>query len=352
MSNTVSIQNLRSRVLNARVKKASAASAQDPAEKGTVTAKEDPMQTPAKANMPENKENASNEGKKLEDQALQPSSTGKNMPVSPKDGNAEDKKGIEKSAKLKDRIKAALHKGEDTPAPAPTAPEPTATKTAGEADPVLDKLTPEALYKLAHAIFETEEGVDAILPVLRKSAGRDAAVELMKTAADEYYKAQQEAFYQAEMEKQAAAAEYAHREMIQEIVKSASSKEEAEQLIKAASAHYENTKDLNEFEKLAYAQGPEDAAQMLAAEEAGGEPALEGAGEPTTEQIIQLIGLAVQNGEISPEEAEALVAELTGGAEDPAAEAPPTAPEDGAVKEASASDSPADLLAKLRNRNK
>lgn len=370
MSNTVSIKDLKQRVLEQRMTKqaaAAASAATDPAEKGVVSATKDPMLTDAKSVLPtNNKENTSNEGKKLEDHPLEPSSTGKNIPISPKDGDAEDKKGVEKVASLKERVRKLAGIGKTATAkPEPAKSE--ATKTAGveSGEPDLTQLTPSALYKLASAIFETEEGVDAVLPLLRKKAGRDAYVELMKSAADEYYKAKQEAFYAEQLQKQASAEQEEFNLIAQEIIKSASSQEEADRLIKSAAAHFENTKGLNEFEKLAYAQGPEDAAAMMGAEEAGGAPAIEGAGEPTIEQIIQLIALAVQNGELSEEDAQAIAAELMGGAEGGAPEggappaptegAPPTeepAPEpdgDEPVKEASAK-SPADLLKKLRNR--
>lgn len=306
MSNTLSIEELRSRVQGHNLRKQAAQTAKDPDEKGSAAATKDPALSDEKSKLPPSLENQSNEGKKLEDEPLKPSSTGKNMPISPKDGNAEDKKGVEKVAGIRDRVNKLLKKEAKTE-PAVT---PATTKTAGEADPVMDHLTPEAMYKLASAIFETEEGVDAILPVLRKKAGKDAAIELMKAAAAEYQQANEEAFYRYELEKRAYAEEQEFQAYIGELVKTAGSQEEAEKLVKAAAVHYENTRDLNEFEKMAYAQGPEDAGAMMAAEEQGAEPAIEGAEEPSIEQIAQLIQLAVQNQEISPEDGEAMLQEL------------------------------------------
>ncbi len=369
--NTISLDDLRARVQGHNLRK-QAATATDPAEKGTATATKDPALSDDKSKLPPSLENESNEGKKLEDKDLQPSSTGKNMPVSPKDGNAEDKKGVEKAAGLRDRVRNLLGKSATATSPAESK---TVAKQATEAEPATT-LTPESLFKLASAIFETEDGVDSILPVLRKKAGQDAAIELIKAAAAEYRQAQEEAFYAQELQKQAHAEAVQHQAVIAQIVKSASSKEEAARLVKAASAHYENTLGLNEFEKLAYAQGPEDAAAMMGGAEGGGEPAIEGAQEPSLEQIAQLIQLAVQNQEISPEDGEAMLQELAsaaggeggapageggappgagaGGAPegDPAATpaAPPEAPPEDTTKEASAASR--SLFAKLRNKTK
>lgn len=371
-SNTISIDNLRDRVRNHNLKKQASAtpsSATDPAEKGGAAATKDPMLSDEKSKLPASKENVSNEGQKLEDKELQPSSTGKNLPISPKDGDAEDKKGVEKAAGIRSRIQKLMGKE----ATAKTEGKPAAgvvSKSAAESElPV--NLGPDALYKLASAIFETDDGIDAILPVLRKKAGRDAAVEMMKAAAAEYQAANEAAFYAQELQKQANAEVEAYEYHIAELIKGASSKDEATRLVKAAAVHFENTRGLNDFEKMAYAQGPEDAAAMMGPDPAaGGDPAaeaggLEGAEAPTIEQIAQLIQLAVQNQEISPEDGEAMLAELAGagtaggpegglppeaGAEAPPAEAPveeaPPAEGEDSTKEASAKSRA--LLNKLR----
>jgi hypothetical protein len=311
-TNTLSLAELKDRVQKYNFTKQAAATpsaATDPAEKGTATATKDPALSDDKSKMPPSLENQSNEGKKLEDKPLEPSSVGKNMPISPKDGEAEDKKGVEKVAGIRERVAKLLKKEAKAPAPAP-ANTPAPVKTAGTNEPSLTQLTPDALYKLASAIFETEDGIDSVLPVLRKKAGHDAAIELMKAAATEYQKATEDAFYRNELEKRASAEQAQYENYVSALVKTASSREEAELLVKAASVHRANTKDLNEFEKMAYAQGPEDAGAMMAGEEAGAAPEIEGAQEPSLEQIAQLIQLAVQNQEISPEDGEAMLQEL------------------------------------------
>jgi hypothetical protein len=171
---------------------------------------------------------------------------------------------------------------------------------------------PEALSKLASAIFETQEGIDAVLPVLKKKAGQDAAIELLKEASAEYERQVEEFAF---MQKYAAAIE-AEQEYMDavagEIIKSASSPEEAELLVKAAANHVKNI-DLLEtpLEKAAYDQAVSDAAEMVGSMEEGGAPALQGAdGSPTIEQILMLLEQAVAAGEISEEDAIAVAESL------------------------------------------
>jgi hypothetical protein len=136
----------------------------------------------------------------------------------------------------------------------------------------------------------------------------------LKQASDEYETQLAEHAY---MEKLAYAAQMEQLEtemFIDEIVKSASSQEEADMLLKTAAQHMSNRDALgDEFLKAAYDQSVEDAAEMVAAEEEGGEPELAGAdGEPTVEQILMLLEQAVASGEISEDDAIMIAQALMG----------------------------------------
>jgi hypothetical protein len=306
-------------------KQASAMTPVDPTEKGKVSSKVDPVEDP---HLPQVSNSA---GIKVDPKIeTKPSMSDANAKT-PKDGNAENNQTKMANdrlnvsiAKLKEITKNAgkkempafirekmeqgkkakgdkMHKGEKV--------EKNATQNYGDASFTMG---PEALSKLASAIFETQEGIDAVLPVLKKKAGQDAAIELLKEASAEYERQVEEFAF---MQKYAAAVE-AETEYLDavagEIIKSASCPEEAELLVKAAANHVSNIELLETpLEKAAYDQAVSDAAEMVSGLEEGGDPMLEGAdGSPTIEQILMLLEQAVEAGEISEEDAIAIAESL------------------------------------------
>lgn len=324
------------RRIEERVKSASAKTcATDPTEKGGASIPVDPKASKDKQNLPAHKTNVSNEGQKLEDKDTNPVSTGKNVPGAA-DGEAADKVtkvASDRISAARDRL-AALRKGDETKSAAAKAD----AKTAANAKVDEVELDHDAMLKLASTIVATEEGMDVVLPLLRKQVGRERAAEMIKAASEEYNQAVENFYAEQEFYKVAAAEEQARQEYIESIFANCSSEEEAERLIKTAHAHELNTSKLEEWEKLAYAQGPEDAAAMLAAEEGGGEAALPGAEEPTLEQILMLLEAAVANGEIDEETAVALAQELIGeGGGEMGMEGEEMLPEEEALKTASTS---------------
>lgn len=301
---SIKLTDLKQRVAGFH-KKAAELNPTDPTEKGTVSApKNDPVDP--KISNPSNKEAP----KATAGMETKPDKSDANAKT-PKDGNAEDKQT--KSASGVDNAIAKLKSLSKKANPTETPAAPAAQTPAAQTEQL--SFGPDSLLKLASAIFETQEGIDAVLPVLRKKAGQEAAISLLKQASAEYeaqlaeYEYMEKLAYAAQMEQAQAQA------FIEEIVKSASSPEEADRLIKTAAQHISNRNALgDELLKAAYDQSVEDAAEMVAAEEAGGEPALEGAdGEPTIEQILMLLEQAVASGEISEDDAIMIAQALMGG---------------------------------------
>jgi hypothetical protein len=334
MANTVTQSDIKNRI-SARLqsKKAAAATASDPTEKGTAGIPTDPDASKDKQNLPADPTNASREGKDLTDKDTNPARTGKDVP-SAADGDAQDKQtNVKKSASdILARVKNLRTK---SASPAVTEPAPAAapvtTKSAAPSEPALT-LDGDAMMKLASAIFETEEGIDMVLPLVRKQLGREMAAQLVKQASADYNEM---------LEKQAAAARE-HEEMrkyaaareqyFENLYNSADTPAEGEHLVKVALAHEANCDGLTYFEKCAYDQGVADAGAMMGAEEEGGEPTIEGAEEPSLEQILALLEAAVSSGELDEATASQIAQELLasegGAGGDPAAGGAP-APEGG-----------------------
>lgn len=319
MATSLTPDQIKDRIKLRITKNAAAATASDPTEKGEVSIPVDPNASKKKQTMPEDPSNVSREGTQLEDKDTNPSSTGKNVPAAA-DGNAKDKASIKKAniGDIKDRVKGLINKS----ATAPTAPvdpvEPKTTEPVTDVNksatttPVLD-LDREALLKLASAVISTDEGIDLVMPLLRKQVGRETAALLIKEASQEFEQAINAEAELMEMQKQAAAQEAAEYEYLDGLVKSASSEDEAKKLVGAYFAHKENRALFTtEWEKYAYDQSVDDAAMMMEAEEAGADPTLEGAETPSLEQILMLLEAAVQSGEIDEETAAAIAEELLG----------------------------------------
>jgi hypothetical protein len=313
----IKLNDLKQRVAGFQ-KKAADLSPADPTEKGKVTPGTDVTDHPIN-----NVKNAP-APQAVAGIPTKPAKSEENAPAA-KDGNAEDKQ-----VKAASGVDAAISKLKNLSKKAKSADSAPVVEAPAAAAQEELHMGPDALMKLASAIFETQEGIDAVLPVLRKKAGQEAAISLLKQASDEYENQVAEAVYMEKLAYAAAEQQYQAEAAIEEIVKSASSEEEANMLLKTAAQHIQNREQLgSELLKAAYDQSVEDAAEMAAAEEAGGEPALEGAdGEPTIEQILMLLEQAVASGEITEEDAmmiaEALLSDEGGaeGEEMPAEEMP------------------------------
>jgi hypothetical protein len=297
---SIKLTDLKQRVAGFH-KKASELNPADPTEQGTVSAPANDPKDPKIANTANKPAPQATKG--METKPTMSEGNAK----APKDGNAEDKQ-----VKMASGVDNAIAKLKNLSKKAKTAEASVEEAPAAQEDQL--SFGPDSLLKLAAAIFETQEGVDAVLPVLRKKAGQEAAISLLKQASDEYETQLAEHAY---MEKLAYAAQMEQHEtemFIAEIVKSASSQEEADMLLKTAAQHMSNRDALgDEFLKAAYDQSVEDAAEMVAAEEEGGEPELAGAdGEPTVEQILMLLEQAVASGEISEDDAIMIAQALMG----------------------------------------
>jgi hypothetical protein len=279
----------------------------------------------------------SNEDTKLEDESTHPTRTGKNVP-STQDGNAKEDAFTEpttplgKIASVNARVAAVqsrianFQKGASTPAtsaPATTAPKTTPSKAPAskEANTELaGDYSDDFLRKLAFAICETEGGLEAVEPILLKHAGQEEARELMKRASEEYdYFVQlTDALQHEEMLKLAYESESiaAANEMLKN-----ASEEEREQIIKFAEVHFTNVEDYADpMLKLAYMAGAGDAATMMDAQEGapeGEEAGLPGAaqGEPSIEELVQLLDAMVASGEIDEATAAQVVEQLAGAPE-------------------------------------
>lgn len=300
----------------------------DPAEKGNASIPSDPEATEKKQNLPARQKNdSSSEDKKLEDESTHPVSTGKNVP-STVDGDAKDEQATSPTTplskiaarvqKIKNNLQSAgLAKTEETKSAEAKVED---AKAAGEdkVEAVASDIDENALLKLASIIVSTEGGLEAVEPVLKKAAGIEACRNLLDSATYSYNNmllAQQEAL---EHEKAAAEQEAQTYEAIGHILKSAS-ESDLNQIEKYASVHSQALNILPEdFEKLAYMQGAEDAAAMQDAMAGGAEAGIPGGGEgpASLEELAQLLEGMVASGEIDEETAMAVLEQLAAGEAD------------------------------------
>lgn len=321
---------------------------QQPGGDGTVKShksehKEDKDAAHEKQDLPPDEKPDDNEGKKLEDKELNPS--GIKQPGENKGGEPKASGLSVKSAALIQSISARVDnirkqaneksKGEGTEKKASAEdkqdkkPEEGVEKKAEDSTVTTSGITfnEDMLIKLAKTLVSTEEGAAKAQAILEKQEGREAAANLIKAAAEQS---------QENLRKEQYIGETTHK-CAQHIVKLANaldpqcSEEEADFILKSAAMHedWQNKSDLdfsNEMLKKAYAEGMQDAAgmedSMAAGEEAASIPG--GGAEVTPEDIAMILEEAVTRGDITPEEAEAILAQLLGGA----GEAPAAAPEE------------------------
>ena len=350
----------------------------DPAEKGTQSIPTDPEASKKKQNMPSDNSNESNEGKKLEDRDTHPASTGKDR-VKTTDGTSKDEAAtggdptvsLSKIASRAQSIVSKLKKSASDSAPNKNEENKSATPTdsstadtkqkkaeviedsskekkendvkdmkSKEATAVATNIdpNPEFLFKLASTILETEGGLEAVEPILRKAAGIEAAQEIMTKAASAYDNFVREGYHAMMVEKQASEQQAYFFSGLNEMLKSASAEDRA-MITKIASVHQEElAKIADPILKQAYMQGAMDSAAMQDSAAGGGAPALPGAegGEPSPEQIIELLQAMIQAGEIDEQTAMAIVQELQAAAGGGGGAPPPEGGGDPAAAEAEA----------------
>jgi len=195
----------------------------------------------------------------------------------------------------------------DGATPATEAPKgDDAEKNAG--DDIYANLTDHFHMKLASEILSSEEGIALAHTYLSKRANAEAADDLINKA-----RAQQEGFCKA------AAEEYEYQEQMLAFQKEASDQfnalppEQQALVKKAGEAHQENLSQISDdLHKLAYMQGAADGGAMM--EDPGG---MIPGGDPEQpmgpEEIMAVVQAMVESGELTPEEAEQILAELEGG---------------------------------------
>jgi hypothetical protein len=149
------------------------------------------------------------------------------------------------------------------------------------------------LASIGAMMIGCEEGAQAVAEVLERRCGEEEANALITTAREQAIK------MAAAVESQPVASQPTEEEIF---AKKASVCAEAHN----AWLNYFQT----EIEKRAYAQGAVDGEQAAQAMEAGAAPEIPGTEEAgmSDEDVLQVIQEMIQSGEISPEEAEALLA--------------------------------------------
>jgi hypothetical protein len=324
----------------------------DPTEKGTQSIPTDAEASKKKQNMPSDNSNESSEGKHLEDRDTHPASTGKDK-VKTTDGTAKDEAAtggdptvaLSKIASRAKNIVSSLkktatesQKNENNKGNSPTDSSTADTKQkkaevieesskekkeqdvkdmkSKAATSIATNIepNPEFLFKLASTILETEGGLEAVEPILRKAAGIEAAQEIMTKAASAYDNFVREGYHTMMVEKQASEQQAQFFHGLNEMLKSASESDRG-LIMKIASVHQDELSKISDpILKQAYMQGSMDAAAMQDAGAEGGAPTLPGSegGEPSPEQIIELLQAMIQAGEIDEQTAAAIVQELQG----------------------------------------
>lgn len=170
-------------------------------------------------------------------------------------------------------------------------------------------MEPDAYKKIAHLVLGYEEGRDVLNTLADKELGKQAAEQLIS-----------EAEHLGVQEQQYAAEQAQQQEYIQKLASTATEADIKSMRKMAAFHNSEISKLAYDFEKQAYDAGAEQAA-MAADEEDGMIPGNEGE-DISIEEIAEIVMAMVESGELDPQMAEAILAELAGGAPeggDPAA---------------------------------
>lgn len=317
-------EDIKNKILGIQKQAADSAaiSMKDPAEKGEVSPPSHPDgDSKSKTGVPDQQEmNKCREGQDLTDKDTNPSSTGKNVPPV-EDGNPKEKVDkpndpLSKIASDLPDLMGRISRLRGGPGKEASAE----SKKADHPDQTLQdvEFTPEFHMKLAQELLASEEGVALAERILEKSAGVEAAQELIKQAGEQQYVLAKEAAEQEQYEQYLAEQQAEQQYVLQELTKNAS-EEDVQAIIKKAQVHTAVANKLeHDWQKQAYDVGAQDAAAMEDAmaggEEVGGEAELD------PETILALLDEAVQSGELDEETAMALAEELLGGGGDPMAE--------------------------------
>jgi hypothetical protein len=188
---------------------------------------------------------------------------------------------------LKEKIIAKKEASEET--------EKSAEEVASDFD-----MEPDAYKKIAHLVLGYEEGRDMLNTLADKELGKQAAEQLIAEA--EHLGVQE-----VEYEKQASE----QQAYVQQLAASATD-EDKHIMQKMASVHQTAYEKFEyDFEKQAYDAGAEQAA-MAADSEDGMIPGNEGE-DISIEEIAEIVMAMVESGELDPQLAEAILAELAGG---------------------------------------
>lgn len=174
------------------------------------------------------------------------------------------------------------------------APQQYAQATALPSDFMQDQDLMSKLASMAAVALGTEAGRAEFAKILERSAGIKEASAIVTAAAQATQEAQyavKQASAQAELD---AAQNYHLARMVE--------------FSKQAHAAWQNCY-ATDMEKMAYAAGAEDANATADAVEAGADPSIPGAGDEglTDAEILQVLGELVQSGQVSQEDAEAIL---------------------------------------------
>ena len=174
------------------------------------------------------------------------------------------------------------------------APQPSAPAAALPSDITQDQDLMSKLASMAAVALGTEAGRAEFAKILERSAGIKEASAIVTAAAQATQEAQY-AVKQASAQAELDAAQNAHLARMVEFSKQ-------------AHAAWQNCYE-TDMEKLAYAAGAEDANATADAVEAGADPSIPGAGDEglTDDEILQVLGELVQSGQVSQEDAEAIL---------------------------------------------
>lgn len=309
---------------------ADAGGVEDPRDKGTASIPSHPDgDNAAKTRIPEGSKPTNNVGVAdgVTQHVTNPGGTGENQPPAPADQNSKDDAftspttPIEKIARAASNLKA-LRDGVPTQKSATAAPKAVAPvkgkpedveKTAADI-----QLSDDAHIKLASEILNDEGGRQWAFEFLNERHGEKVARAMIQDAAELQREMEKAASEEAYMAKQAAEIQDQNVAYVNEMLKNASAAER-EIFMKCAHAHHEaiSTTYPRDLEaQYLYKAGAADAGMAQAMMAEGGDPGmpvLPGAGEGVEDgQIEQVIAAMVQAGELTPEEATAIMAALAG----------------------------------------
>ncbi len=214
---------------------------------------------------------------------------------------------LEKFAKLQ----AGLRGGSAVATPAAT---PAAAPKQAAAQTPASGILGDNMIKLATLILSTERGVAMAEDYLREYAGVQEARALITKAASERAQFTELSHAVKQAAAQEAAAFDAHVQHIADIYNSADPSDRAA-MLKTAQLHTEVLSKLHPDLHQYYAAGAADAAMTVKKSMAGEAPGIPGGtGDLDPAQLIELLQMWVESGQLDPALAEQVVMSLAGGA--------------------------------------